>query len=87
MFSYEFFKIINLFKSFKKLKSLKLVTKFLSIFTIHLKFEILNKNSQFIEKFINESFNFFFNRTSNHRAFIYVNLNFQKLLLKHFRTR
>ena len=39
------FKTINLFKSFKRLKSLKLVTKSLSIFTIHLKFEIFNKNS------------------------------------------
>ena len=62
MFSYEFFKTINLYsyKSFKKLKSLKLVTK--SLLNFHnsfQKFEILNKNLQFIEKFINESFNFF----------------------------
>ena len=90
MFSYEFFKTINLYsyKSFKKFKSLKLITKFLSNFhNSFQKFEIFNKNSQFIEKFINESFNFFFNRTSNYRTFIYVNLNFRKLLLKHFRTR
>ena len=90
MFSYEFFKTINLYsyKSLKKFKSLKLITKFLSNFhNSFQEFEIFNKNLQFIEKFINESFNFFFNRTSSYRAFIYVNLNFRKLLLKHFRTR
>ena len=87
MFSYKFFKMTNLFRSLKRFKSLKLVTKFLSTFTIHLKFEIFNKNSQFIEKFINESLNFFFNRTSSHRTFIHVSLNLRKLLLKHSRTR
>ena len=62
MFSYEFFKTINLYsyKSFKKLKSLKLITNFLSNFhNSFQKFEILNKNSQFIKKFIDELFNFF----------------------------
>ena len=51
------------------------------------KFEIFNKNSQFIKKFIDELFNFFFNRTLSYRTFVYVNLNLRKLLLKHFRTR
>ena len=87
MFSYEFFKMASLFKSFKKFKSLKLITKFLSIFTIHLKFRIFSKDSQFIEKFISEPLIFFFNRTSSYRASIHVNLNFRKLLLKHSRTR
>ena len=62
MFSYEFFKTINLYsyKSFKKFKSLKLITKFLSNFhNSFQKFEIFNKNSQFIKKFIDELFNFF----------------------------
>ena len=62
MFSYEFFKTINLYsyKSLKKLKSLKINHEiFVNLYNSLQEFEILNKNSQFIEKFINESFNFF----------------------------
>ena len=65
----------------------KLITKFLSTFTIHFKNSIYSTKIHFIEKSISELFNFLFNRTSSHRTFIHVNLNFRKLLLKHFRTR
>ena len=90
MFSYEFLKATNLYsyKSFKKLKSLRSNHEiFVNLHNSLQEFEILNKNSQCIEKSVNELFNFFFNRTSSHRAFIHINLNRRKLLLKHFRTR
>ena len=49
----------------------KLITKFLSIFTIHFKNSIYSTKIYFIKKFINESFNFLFNRTSSYWAFIH----------------
>ena len=49
----------------------KLITKFLSIFTIHFRNSIYSAKIHFIKKSINESFNFLFNRTSNYRTFIH----------------
>ena len=89
MFSYEFFKTINLYsyKSFKKFKSLKLITKFLLIFTIHFKNSKYSTKIHNLLKSLLTNYSFFFNRISNYWTFIHVNLNFRKLLLKHFRTR
>ena len=49
----------------------KLVTKFLLIFTIHFRNSIYSTKTHFVEKFINESFNFLLNRTSSYRALIH----------------
>ena len=90
MFSYEFFKTINLYlyKSFKKFKLLKLITKSLSIFIIHFKnSKYSTKIYNLLKSLLTNHSIFFFNRISNYRTFIHVNLNFRKLLLKHFRTR
>ena len=64
----------------------KLITKSLSIFTIYFRNSIYSTKIHFIEKFINESFNFLLNRTSNHRTFIHK-LKSSKTVIKTFLNR
>ena len=86
MFSYEFLKTVNLYsyKSLKELKSLKISHEIsVNLHNPFQKFDIFNKDSQFIKKSINESFNFF---SIEHRIIerLYTSLNHQRLLLEHF---
>ena len=90
MFSYEFFKATSLYsyKSLKKLKPLKTSHEiFVNLHNPSQKFEILNKDPQFIKKNLLASHSIF--HSIEHRVIerLYTSLNHQKLLLKHSRTR
>ena len=85
MFSYEFFKTASLYsyKSLKKLKSLKTSHEiFVNFHNSFQKFEILNKDSQFIEKFIDESFNFLFQSNIESSSAYTRQFEFSKIVVK-----